>query len=526
MSTERCVIAISSSVVWEVRAGATAANANGGGFKPGASGVDYSQQGTAQYNLTLVTTAAANATLLSASAATDMVGNIAHIISGTNFTTGWYEIISVVAGVSITLDRTCTTAAGASGVVNIGGAISLNSSTANQTDTLFASSLVAGNTVWIKGALTLAATFTATAGASGTPINMFGYNATRGDNPTGSNRPSINCAAFVYTGGASNLISNVIFSGTASNILTVSGSSLTRNCKITNTSTTAGRTALNVASSNTTIWDCEAISYRGQACSVGNSAQIDGCYFHDSDIGVLLTGSTGVYLINSIISSNVTQAISNTGAGITGNSLFLSNTFYGAENKLGQGINIVSGTTMFKLLNNIFYGFTTGILDNNGVGVNYGDYNDLNNNTTNYNGLTAGAHDITTSPAFVGVAQISGTNGTTSGSVLSSSGASFGTVTDNVDFCYLVSGTGITAGKYLITSHTTTTLTLDSAPGTDATADKVFQVTTGHNFATGTGLNGLAFPGAFQAGLSTSSSKQGAVQSAGGASAASVGYSF
>ena len=116
-------MAISASVVWEFESGATANMVNGGGFHTGASGTDYSQQAAAQYNLTTVTTAAANAICLSASADATMVGNIAHIISGTNFTAGWYEIISVVAGVSFTLDRTCTSAAGSLGIINIGGAL-------------------------------------------------------------------------------------------------------------------------------------------------------------------------------------------------------------------------------------------------------------------------------------------------------------------------------------------------------------------------------------------------------------------
>jgi len=139
-------MAISANTVWEIRTTGTANNVNGGGFVTGASGTDFSQQDAAQYNLTSVTTAAADAILLHASAAADMVGNIAHIISGTNFTAGWYEIISVVAGVSITLDRTCTSAAGALGVVNIGGAMSLASTL---DDDLF-ESVVAGNVVHVK----------------------------------------------------------------------------------------------------------------------------------------------------------------------------------------------------------------------------------------------------------------------------------------------------------------------------------------------------------------------------------------
>ncbi len=168
-------MAISSTIVWRVQATATAANANGGGFKPGASGTDYSQQNAAQYNLTGMTTAGVTAILLTASASADMVGNIAHIISGTNFTVGWYEITSVSPGVSITLDRNCASGIGALGAVNIGGAISLGSSTTNQTDTNWAAVPISGNTIYLTGSVTFAATFTVATGVSLIGIQTQAY---------------------------------------------------------------------------------------------------------------------------------------------------------------------------------------------------------------------------------------------------------------------------------------------------------------------------------------------------------------
>ncbi len=84
--------------------------------------VDYSQQAS-PISLTGLTTAAANAIILTASATKAMVGNGIVITGGTNFTTGYYSISSVSAGVSITVDRTCTSAAGASGTAGVGGAM-------------------------------------------------------------------------------------------------------------------------------------------------------------------------------------------------------------------------------------------------------------------------------------------------------------------------------------------------------------------------------------------------------------------
>lgn len=505
-------MAITSTAVWELRSTATAANANGGFYKPGATGTDFSQQDAAQFNLTGCTSAGANAIILNANAAASMVGNGAHVISGTNATPGWYEITAVSVGVSITVDSNWCTGIVSSGVVNIGGAISLNSSTANQTDSTFAAAVIAGNTVYVKGTPTVAATCTFTNGVAGTPIQILGYQTSRGDNPTGTNRPTINCSTFTFNPGGNNITRNFIFTGSAANVVTLAAGSITRNCKFTNTSTTAARAACNAASANTTIYDCEAVSYRGNAFAIGNSAHLIGCYAHDSNIGITLSGSTGVVITDCIVESCVAQAINNSGAGITSVSHIIGNTFYGGENKTGVGIAIVSGTTQFRIFNNIIYGFTTGISDANAAGTNYGDFNLLNNNTANYSNITAGASDITTTPGLASVAQITGTNGTVSGSVLTSSGADFSTVTANRDFCYIVSGTGATVGQYKITAATATTLTLDIAPGDSAVADKVFQVTTGRNFKPGVNARQVAFPGAFQAGLTTSYLDIGGVQ--------------
>ncbi len=106
-------------------------------------GTDYSQQVSPQYALTDCTSVGAGATVLTASAAADMVGNICYVVSGTNFTAGRYEIISAVVGVSFTTDSNCTTGAGLSGVINVGGSLAL------PTDAIL-ETMKAGNRVFIK----------------------------------------------------------------------------------------------------------------------------------------------------------------------------------------------------------------------------------------------------------------------------------------------------------------------------------------------------------------------------------------
>src|SRR5438105_2455552 len=98
-------MAISASFVWEVRT--TGADTNGGGFKTGATGTDFSQQDAAQASgADLAVDATTNTKITSAThnfVAAD-VGNLIQISAGTGYTTGFYEIVSVASNAA-TLDR-------------------------------------------------------------------------------------------------------------------------------------------------------------------------------------------------------------------------------------------------------------------------------------------------------------------------------------------------------------------------------------------------------------------------------------
>lgn len=176
-------MAVAATIVYEVRP-TNGVDTNGGGFKPGASGTDYSQQNAAQYALTGVTSSAANAIMLTASAAADMVGNIAQVISGTNATAGFYEIISVSVGVSITVDRNWGTGAVASGVVNIGGALQ----TIGKINTIMTTSgsNTAGQTFWIKAesgiSISAGITLSPTSSSGSNISQVNSYTSSRGDN--------------------------------------------------------------------------------------------------------------------------------------------------------------------------------------------------------------------------------------------------------------------------------------------------------------------------------------------------------
>lgn len=169
-------MALPTLAVWEVRQGGS--SSNGGFFKQGGSGTDYSQQTSAQYALTGLTTSAVGAVINTASASADMVDNGLRIQSGTNFTTGWYHIISVVPGVSITVDRNCCTNAASAGVGNVGGALDRLGSAGG--------GYVPGNNIWVKGNLNLTTNESVSAvGTAALPITIRGYGTVRGDGYTG-----------------------------------------------------------------------------------------------------------------------------------------------------------------------------------------------------------------------------------------------------------------------------------------------------------------------------------------------------
>jgi len=388
-------MAITADAVWEIRADATAGNVNGGFFKTGATGTDFSQQAAAQYNLTGVTTAGADAILLDANAAAVMVGNAAHIISGTNFTAGWYEIISVVAGVSITLDRACTSAAGADGVVNIGGAISL---AAANDDAVFENA-VAGQKFWVKqGSYTIGGIITmAAAGTATVPILMEGYATTRGDKPTGATRPLItNNTGTTITVGAYWKINNVSFYGlTDGFVLVTSGiSNVYTDCKF-NFATATGSRAAVYGTADVALIRCELICTSGRGVNTAGTFTAIGCYFHDSAIGLISSGSTH-YVVNCLFDTFSTGAVWLSSAS-NATDLFYGNTFYGAETPAGYGILLAASSTDVRLLNNIIYGFVTGV-EHGTVGQNMGVdmFNAYYNNTTNATNWTLGVGSITT----------------------------------------------------------------------------------------------------------------------------------
>lgn len=433
-----CFGALDATIVWEVRV--LGAQTNGGGYKPGASGTDYSQQAAAQYALTTVTSAGATATMTHASAAAVMVGNTCRVVSGTNATLGWYEIISVVAGVSLTVDRNWCTGAVANGVVNVGGAFLIGGTL--DADFFSSTNKESGNTIWVAaGTYTLGESITTT----DTYLILEGYSVARGDKPTGTNRPLISGPAR-YINFASGVITKFIsFTSTSSTGTALFGTyAQAIGCKFVNTGTTVTAFAAD-SDSPTTFINCEFINNYGYGLSLNTVAvTLINCYIHDCATGIYEVGSgTGRVIINCIIDTCQT--------GIVASAL----SFRLLNSVVRNCVTGISGAGNYdySIINNIFADNVTGVSWDVEPTSYLLDYNCWSNNTTDVTNVTKGSHDVTADALLVsGTAK--GTDGATSASGLVFTAASnpFGLVTTSDCLNIVEAGTGATLGVYVISS--------------------------------------------------------------------------
>jgi hypothetical protein len=360
-------MAISANTVFEARAGA-GNDGNGGGFVAGSSGTDFSQQNAAQLTLTDLATTGVVTTLTSATGGftAAMVGNLIQIVSGTNFTAGFYQIVTFTNGNTVVLDRAPTTAAGSAGTGSVGGALA--------TLGKLVSAMVASNKGYVTGAFTSTATITLAVGASPSGATgytrIIGYGAARGDaghatltlatntGLTGIAMTSVGC-------GVEQLDVDCASLGTSTGISVGNSDSYARRCKVSNF-TTAGIT---VAAPRSVVADCEATG-GGAAATAGinhtsNIGLATRCFVHDNACKgiVCLAGydladnlivnnsgassdgvqaQTGTVVINNTIHNNGRDGIRNSGATYGGilwiNNLLTNNAGFGLTGSNGVAI--------------------------------------------------------------------------------------------------------------------------------------------------------------------------------------------
>lgn len=403
-------MALSASMVWEVRT--TGISTNGAGYASlsTAGTVDYSQQDTAQLagNNLYCTTTTSTITSVGASFGTDLVNNLVYISGGTNFTAGYYQIISasVTGGTACTLDRTPAASAATSslGSFGVGGA-------ADHPNTISAS-ITSGHTAYIAsgtytpvGANTYVLN-TKTSGGNGLPVKWIGYKTTRTTVPYGSDRPvfdsETDTSNVIDIDQPNNLFQNLIFKRDNSFTLLIAASAnpYFHNCRFT-----TGVAGVDVT---TTVYlhftYCEMDNYASPFMneSGNGSVHIFHSYLHDNG-GGLYTNHNAAQLIGygSIFESNSGSgfgggvrcffvnciAYNNTGAASDGF------TFCGADN--GNGIIAYNNISV----NNGRCGFMRA-----GTGRGFTQFFDYNcyvgNGSAGLNNLTAGIYDITSDPLF------------------------------------------------------------------------------------------------------------------------------
>ena len=410
-------MAVNATAVWRVRP--SGSNTNGGGFDTGISGygTDYSQQDAAQIAVTdAVTNNTTTVTSATASFTSAHIGNAINL-TGTGTTTGFYYVTAVGSSTSITVDRATGSTGGTGVTLNLGGGWA--DFWTNTTSVL--AYIVAGNTVYILGGASPSyaspdyaygsSYYSIVLGTTTAPIHITGDPSTPSTNGYGG-RPLITTLGNIWYGASStNIIYTSLFfvakgaSNSNYGIINSSNGSV-ENCVL-------DQNGYDIGFSGGGVWNflnCEAFSSAAKISTNvhygiytgGNSTKIIGCNAHDCiGGGIEAVASYGVFVLNNIAAKNggigiYAYATSQAANAVIGNTI---------DGNGSHGLFIYSNGNIIKdtIYNNIIsnhigagaYGLTynTGTTAVNDAAKFFIDYNTFYNNTTNYNAISAGAHD-------------------------------------------------------------------------------------------------------------------------------------
>lgn len=385
-------MALAATMVWEVRRG----KSGSGGFVPGGSGSDYSQQDSPQisdpsdwetkggtYNK--LYSSSQNANLVAA--LVDNTIKIAGDGGSGAFTAGTYQITGSgndAGGNYITLDRNCATGNAADGNGVIGGAADIED---------IDSKVVAGNHVYIKYDATDYApsgtvSFTANGSVSVDTI-IEGYETTRGDAPGPSgNRPVFACAGNYFGLASYYLVKNIEFETTGASyaLYGVNGITL-KNVRAKNTNAIANRYGAYIGA-NPIVIDSEFECTNGRALRIGGLVHLQHCYFHDSN-EALLSFTTGSSLVFCTIAGCTTGIPI---ASITDVSILRCTLD-------GNGVAVSVTTGQFVLRNCQLSNNTTGV-NRSSAGREFIDHNNWYNNGTDVNNCSKGDNATANNPGY------------------------------------------------------------------------------------------------------------------------------
>lgn len=366
--------ALPTATAWELR---TLGNANNGAcYVTGSSGTDFSQQNSAQYTFTDLVLGVGGTTATSVShlfVATD-VGNCIHITAGTNFTQGFYQIVSVSTGI-LTADRSMGTAASTGGTYAVGGGI--------VDPHVVALNATPGNQVYVKadGTYTFTTAVSITQDSNNlTAFRWIGYTTTRTDNGRATWTTATNSINMIESssGPANVEFDNISFTTTAGtkgdafHARSVNGLAfLVSNCIIDGFNNGVnGDFGVDFQFTDFNLVNSEIKNSISDGIINSGSTSVIGSYIHNN-------GGNGVNRVNGSVTGNDVYAFSifksNTSSGIRAvpannatikyapnlyNNVFMSNTVDGVRIEL-------SGTApsgSINAWNNIFY-------SNTGVGL-------------------------------------------------------------------------------------------------------------------------------------------------------------
>lgn len=374
-------MAVNATAVWRVRIEGN--DLNGGAFDPAIvdAGTDYTDQDAAQLILTDVTTSAASAVISSATGGftSAMIGNAVRIASGTNFTVGTYFIVAVGSSNSATLDRNCTTAAGSSGALRVGGAKATVSIPSIH-------GAVSGNVVMIRGQ---GSNYPVDIDYGGVYVNSVstimyvGYNG----RPKLSHNGrcfyligvTVKNIVFVqvssaYTDGALSINSgtpvcqaiNCVFD-TAGYDSQVANSYLLLNCTVMNSGvqTATTRTSVNLAMGGGVI-NCHIKDQRGHGVNVtpGHSVGVIGTIIQNCSGNGIIVGANGANpYTGTVITNNTIHACGGHGISTSRNDVLITKNIISGITGAGMyGINatgsVIAMTGYAGLAGNNFHGNT------------------------------------------------------------------------------------------------------------------------------------------------------------------------
>jgi hypothetical protein len=386
-------LSLSIRTTWEVRPTGNASNS--GGFNPANvnAGTDYNQQDAAQTIRTDLVIGAANTLTSAATPFTAAeIGNLIRILSGTGFTPGFYELVSL-AGVTVTLDRSPGTLASSGGTGRVGGALS----TPNDTPA------IAGGVVWIRAGAgyTTGVQWVLNDGVGdGNFVAYLGYGTTRGDNLPAT-VTALGVLSPMLTQANQIIVKNLVIDGAN---LATRGINMGFDCFVQNVHvkrcSLSGMLAQN---EGTRIRRClftfdGAGAAAGTGLDVGTGCIATECEAHDNKQGFTSSNGTGEFV--RCISHD------NTGSGFyqAGDDGMRLRNCIGDSNAVdGLQLADASGLMTMEVANCLF-------TNNTGVGVHSvtTDYsggqfaqvaaffqnNAFYNNGNNYSGVPAGADDI------------------------------------------------------------------------------------------------------------------------------------